>query len=202
MKQINNLAKEVSIPVEEAEGKIKAKIIERNRKQEEIRIAKEKAVQEAIKSVQACTTLDELSGLIFEVSDPRIESAILIQKGEIERRIRDEEERLKRVEEEKRLQKIKEEQSEESARLEAEKLEIERQQRELEAERKRLEDEKRQEELRKEEERKAKMRDVEQAAVKPKGMRKQVKFEIIDETLVPANLCSPDEKKIREYVKN
>jgi hypothetical protein len=35
-----------------------------------------------------------------------------------------------------------------------------------------------------------------------KWQRKVTKFEIIDENLVPRDLCTPDEKKIRERVKN
>lgn len=194
VKQVNNLAKEVLIPVEEAEISIKSKILERNKEQEKIRMAKENAVKEAIERIQKCFIIADIDAMTFEVSDARIDSAKLIQRGEIQRRINAENEKKIREAEEARLAAISKQQDSEAARLEAENIELDRKKREFEASKQQIENEKQQYEL--------SQNKTPDATVKAKWVRKLLKFEIVDADLVHRSLCSPDEKKIREYVKN
>lgn len=51
VKEINSMAKEILIPIEQAEISLKEKILDRNRKQEAIRMEKENKVKEQIQLV-------------------------------------------------------------------------------------------------------------------------------------------------------
>lgn len=191
--QINSRAKELTLPITEAEQKIKIKMIKFQQEEEERRQKREREVQEKILLIKKTTNEEELQNLIvsfWDIEDTRIYTACEMQNIEFEKIRKEAEEKKIREAEEKRLEEMKKEQSEEQARLEAQKIEIEREQRKLENERFDLEQQK----LAKE------VWVKETTPVKIKWERMVTKFKVINENEVPRNLCSPDESKIRKMI--
>lgn len=193
--QINAKAKELILPIETAENKTKIKILSRRQEEEKRRQEKEKDIQEKILLIKKTTNEEELQELIiwfWDIEDNRIYTACEIQNIEFEKIRKEAEEKKIREEEEKKLLEMREEKSEAQAKLEAEKIDLERQQRDIERQKEELEQQKLEKEI----------KEKETMPVQVKGARQVMKFEITDENLIPRILCSPDEKKIREIVKN
>jgi len=139
LKQINNMAKEVAIPVNEAKNALKKKIIDFNEEQEKIKKAEDERIQRIVSKVLA--SVDEFSLNIFtdalEEKDKNnyiIKTAIENQKTKIEEKIRQEAEEKIRQEEQAKLEEEKKNLSEEQAKLAEEKLKIEQEKREIEEE--------------------------------------------------------------------
>lgn len=193
--QINTKAKELILPIQNWEIIVKQKMLNWKQEEERKRLEKEKELQRKITLIKQTNFDDELKELIvsfWEIDDNRVYTACELQQQEFERRKREQEEKEKREAEEKRLEELRKKQNEEQARIEAEKIELERERREIEEAKAKLEMEKLESEV----------KEKDPIPVKVKWERKVVKFEITNENQVPRSLCSPDEKKIREFVKN
>lgn len=151
VKQINALAKEFSAPVESAKLLVKEKILAFNRKQEEIRLAKERALQAGI---SACDKTDDRDGLTAldlipddVKSDPRFQIAFERAKFRIEESERIEAERVRQEAERKRIEETKAAQGAEMAEIERKQAEINAEKKRIEAERAQIENDKRTAEL-------------------------------------------------------
>lgn len=124
-----------------------------------------------------------------------------IAKQEEEARLAREAEENARKAEEERIRKEEEEKLKNASEEEAKKIEDDRIAREFEAEKQaKIAEQKKLEEKQNAELQRSAVEA--NAGVKPKGLRKVTKFEIVDATKVPRAFCSPDEAKIRESVKN
>lgn len=169
--KLNLLSKDIWEPAQHAKAKIKSKILKYNEEIEKIRKEEELRVQK--------------------------EKEEAIRRELEEKRKIEEAEKLKREEEQRLIDQANEK---EKSELE-EKMNKERREREQEqlAEKSRLE------QKRKEQERIASMRWqalwVASKEVKPKWVRKVVKFEISNNSEVPRSYCEPSEKIIRDAVK-
>lgn len=124
----------------------------------------------------------------------------MIRKFE-EEAILAEEARLRAAEAE-RLAEIKKTQDAEAAKLEEERIALQQKERALEAQKKSVENAELKQSLMAEKREQANMLAMDKKLNTTKGIRKTMDFEILDPTLVPREYCSPDEKLLREAVKN
>lgn len=82
--QINTMAKQYSIPAEKLEKDIKSKILAFNEKELQASQEKEKKIQDKIKEINACMTLEELEAKGQEAGeDARINVARIARKNAI-----------------------------------------------------------------------------------------------------------------------
>lgn len=200
VKKINNFAKEILMPIEEAKVSVKSKILAYNEEQERIRAEeaeKERKRLEAIRLKEEAErkAKEEAERKIREAEEARLEVIRKKQEEEMEK-IKEEQNENKRKELE-----IERKRLEEQAKIEADKMEIQRKKREMEAESKRIEKEKEEMQRQKvlEEERKKKERKEE--IYKIKGVRSRITYKIIDEDKIPRQYCSADSKKINTAIK-
>lgn len=200
VKKINNFAKEILMPIEEAKVLVKGKILLYNEEQEKIRM--EEAEKER-KRLEEIRLKEEAERKVREEEERKIREA---EEAKLEAIRKQQEEERKKIEAEQNENKRKEmeierRKLEEQAKIEKEKMEIERKVREMEAERKRIEEERAEMERQKvlEEERKKKER--QEQIYKVKGVRSRMTYEIIDEEKIPRQYCSSDSKKINEAIK-
>lgn len=201
LKEINNLAKQVTLPATEAKTILTSKINEFMAEQERIRQAALKRLNDEILKIKSLETYEQLDLFItsdeFENNEV-IKSTLEIQRKVIEEKITAENERIRREQEQKKLESEKESMSIEQQRLAEERIDLERERRNIEAEKAKLDKEKLESEQAKQ------LAEVEKQseAAKVTWTRVQIKREVVDETLVPRELCSPDSKKINAYMKN
>lgn len=130
----------------------------------------------------------------------RIEDIKAEERAEIERkRQQEEQERLDRVAAE---QSAKErELAEERAKIEADKRKVEEEKRQIELEKQREIERKEQEERNRAAEIKRKADEAAEAARPKSNIVTTIKFEITDADRVPRTFCSPDERKINQYIR-
>lgn len=201
LKEINNLAKQVTLPATEAKTILTSKINEFMAEQERIRQAALKRLNDEILKIKSLETYEQLDLFVpsdeFENNEV-IKSTLEIQRKAIEEKITAENERIRREQEQKKLESEKESMSIEQQRLAEERIDLDRERRNIEAEKAKLGKEKLEAEQAKQ------LAEVEKQseAAKVTWTRVQMKREIVDETLVPRELCSPDSKKINAYMKN
>lgn len=204
LRELNAICKEIDLNIEEVKNKAKSKLLEYNRKIEAEQLAEKNRIIAICNEMVKQETKEGVEGMYnFLKESDKQNSLILNAKNtaifQIEEKERLEIERKKREDEQKKLDELKESQDKEKAELEAERIRIEQQKRDNEAEKIRLDNEE-----------KKRIADLEAKANEKlqtqdsgvKGIRKDTKFEIIDGNLVDRQYCSPDEKKIKEAIKN
>lgn len=202
LKNINNMAKEIVLPVNEAKNEIKQKILAYNEEQERIKKAEEARIQKIVDWISKIRYVDLVEMAIKDLDEKDrnnfiIKTAIENQIFKINERKRIEAEEQKRKEEQAKLDEEKKKMSEEQAKLAEEKMQIEREKREIEEQKRKQEEEKALAEKQKIVD---KIQNTETDKVK--WIRTVSKWEIIDEKNVPYSLCSPDSKKINDMIKS
>lgn len=203
VKQINALAKQVSAPVEEAKLTVKEKILAFNRKQEEIRLEKERKIRAVVSVLDSITERGQLLNAVSPedvANEPTVLLAYERAKARVEESERLAAEKVRQAEENARIEKARAEQSAEMAAIAEKEAAVAAERRRLEDERAQFERDKRAAELERLEleNRKAGV----QSFPPVKGIRRTLKATVKDADLVPRAYCSPDESKIREAVKN
>lgn len=200
---INSLAKELVEPISKAKDEIKLKQIKYAQELERQRLEKENEVLAIIAKVQAMPDEVELELYADTVTNPdlRIKSAIEAKRGYFEEQERQRKMREAQEIEAKRLAQIAKEQWEEAAlraREQAEeKLRLQKAQDELA----RQQEDSKQKDAEEMAEFQRQQVQKQQSATRVKGLRKVVMFEVTDPLKVPRELCTPDDSKIRESLK-
>lgn len=204
LKELNAMAKELAAPVTKAKDEIKAKQVAYAQKLEREAAEREAAVMAVISQIRQTADESELEVLAFE-HEEHPDSRI---KAEIETR-------RSYFEEEERKRKLKEAEDAEAARIASlaakvtpEQLEEERRkadeklkQMEADAELRRINEDAAKQEAKEKAAEDERKREKAAAAAAPKGIRKVLKFEVSEASLVPRALCSPDETEIRNFLK-
>lgn len=199
--QINDLAKKVAIPTEEAKLQLKEKILKYNQEQEKIRFEKAEKERKRLETIRLKEEADrkkreDEERIKREKEEARLE-AIRVKQAKAQAKIDEEKNENKRKEAE-----IEQKRIDAQSKIEKDKLEIARKKRELEEDKKRLEEVKKENKRKELEKKQQEKREQEEKDNKVKGLRILFKYEIIDENLVPKSFCSPDSKKINEAIKN
>ena len=200
LREINNLAKQVSLPVAEAKNILTKKINDYMSEQERIRQEKLATLNREVQKIKSLLTHDDLNAYVAldeHADNELIKSTISLQKANIDAEIKRKEEDDLRRKEQEALKAKQAEQSAEEAKLAEERMKIEQERRDLEAEKARIEREK----IEAEQNKAMAQTVMSTEEVKVKGTRTQTKWEIEDEKLVPRELCSPDSKKVNERIK-
>lgn len=230
IKQLIIKEKEVLHPLDSAKTHLSSEIldyqeeVERKRREEAERIEKicETMIDMFDMRVTQVETIDKTGANLKEYyealpdedkNNPVIKVAFMEtvgklsdHKNQIIEEERAEAERKRQAEEQKCLDEERAKQSEEEARIAAERKAIEDEKRAIEEEKARIEREKaeleRQKEIAKAEKEAAKLQKSSKGSTIKTNAVEVTKFEIIDENAVDRIWCSPDEKKIREGIKN
>lgn len=208
VKVINAIAKKIATPIEEAKKIAKDKIVAWEDEQERLRKAEEPRVMQICSAVRNTKTRSELTEKITKIeenwyignADVLLAVNAMYKKFEEEERLAQEEQ--KRKEEAERLAKIRAEQDAEAVKLEEQRIENERKQRVLDEESARQKALAQEQELLREKQEQSEILDIDKKLNTTKWVRKTMSFEVLDESIVPREYCSPDESLIREAVKN
>lgn len=201
-REIDELAKELSAPVETAKERVKAKIMDYNAELERKRKAREQAVaaaQRLIMAAQDEAAVDAaVAGLDFD--DLGVLAAAESRKNAIAKE-REQAAEAKRLEaERKELAKIAKKQGEEAAAIAQEKARQDAEARQAEQAKQDAERKAQEERMAKEAEKAASEAAARAKVQAPKGVRKVPKFEVLDASKLPREYLCADEKAIRAAV--
>lgn len=201
--KINALAKDLVKPITQAKEDIRAKQIEYAQKLEAERQKKEQEILSIIQKVNSAPDEIELELYADQVQNPdgRIKVAIEARRNYFEEQERMRKQKEEMAKEQARLDAIAKEQGEEAARLAQSQAEERIRIQKAEDEKKRMAEDARLREAEEMAEYDRQQAEKKQEAGKVKGLRKVVKFEVVDGMKVPRNLCSPDDTLIRAALK-
>jgi hypothetical protein len=201
VKQVNTLAKECGQSTAEAKLLVSQKLLAYNEKieagrraraeEERQRLEKERRAQEEADALRAAEEKKRR-----DAEDARL--AEIERKQEAERqKIAAEQNALKKKEMEIEARRLEEEKKLEEQRIANEQAQrkIKEDQLEIERQKKQMEEDERKKQA-------AETQAIIDVANKPKGIRSGHKFDIVDESKVPRQYCSPDAVKIRAAIKS
>jgi len=206
VKAINSLAKIYTAEIEEAKTIAKEKIVSFELKQEEERQKELLKIQQICTAVLNCKDKSELDLKVSRIednwyinhADVVISINTMIQKFEDQVRIAKEKEEAEK--EEKRLADLKKSNDQEAIALAEEQARLDKVRKEQEDEKRKQEQDELQSQLLKKKQEEEQMMMLDKQLNKTKWVRETVKFEVIDETLVPRMYCTSNDKLIRDAV--